>query len=220
MQGTEKPSPKGANKMQAPPSPARKVAKTPSGATKRVSPIIPREWESRQRNLRRERHGRPPLIGGAMRMWKRVRLRGRRAALPGQRQQRVDGRLRRRQRRKPCPRRWPRRTHPSRRMTRRRMGPSLTRTSRLKTFRERVAGFSFSASTTLVLELPGGWLDFPSLVVQLQYWNNCFRRPTGFSLSGSTGTSSPRPAGFSVSGSATLILERPSLAAGWTFLLW
>ena len=47
----------------------------------------------------------------------------------------------------------------------------------------------------------GGPLDFHSLVLQL-YWNDRF----------------PRPAGSSSSGSTTLVLERPSPAAGWIFL--
>ena len=43
-----------------------------------------------------------------------------------------------------------------------------------------------------------------SLVLQLQYWNGRPRRLAGFSFSGST----------------TLVLERPSPAAGWIFVLW
>ena len=57
-----------------------------------------------------------------------------------------------------------------------------------------------SGSTTLLLEraVSGGRLDFRSLVVQLYYWNGRLWRP-----------------GFSFFGSTTLLLERPSPAAGW-----
>ena len=47
-------------------------------------------------------------------------------------------------------------------------------------------------------------MDFRSLVVQLSYWNGRLRQPDGFSFSGST----------------ILVLERPSPATRWIFVLW
>ena len=78
-----------------------------------------------------------------------------------------------------------------------------------------ILGFSFSGSTSLVLERPSpaaGWI-FCFLVVQFQYWNGRVRRPAGFSFSNSTTLVLERPAGCVIVSGRDLLSVRSGFAA-------